>query len=152
MKRCFLAVVPLIALIGISLSGCAASPSATGSHPTAVPVNAQLIAEGVPPLSVVVSRPGVVYLFDKSTQSMPHSADLSGMTGVTGVVLSFDLEHKAFTARVPPQKYEDGTVLLSPVDVTHRYQIWFVANHGETETLGKMDEKKADKDEKKAEK
>ncbi|HYO07329.1 MAG TPA: hypothetical protein VER17_00020 [Tepidisphaeraceae bacterium] len=115
-----------------------ADPAAVTAHvgsdvprPARLPSSARIAAEGVPPLSAVLGRPGTLYLFDQTSGSMPHSADFTGIGSVTALILSLDTDRKALVARedpdTPPEK---AIVLLAPLEMSHRYTMWFVPAEG----------------------
>ena len=116
----------------VSVAGCASSaPKETAYRPFLIPANAQIVAEGAPPLSAVIGQSGTLYVYDRTTQSLPHSAQLPS----SGQSLLFVLSPAALTVRSPEQNATEATTLVNDIDKTHHYALWFVPGEGSSKSI-----------------
>ena len=64
--------LPGLLTLVVSVAGCASSaPKETAYRPFLIPANAQIVAEGAPPISAVIGQSGTLYVYDRTTQSLP---------------------------------------------------------------------------------
>ena len=117
------------------LTGCASLTGDRGSGAAGerrgaardIPADAKLVASGQPPLSFLFpAGGGKVYLYDQSSDSLLHTADL-GTGNTTGGLLLLDPERRVFAGRDVNTKPEDDVVLVKAIDPKHRFAIYFQA-------------------------
>jgi hypothetical protein len=116
---------------GVFLAGCSTSkptvirPSSdrTGSA-RGVPTEAQVVAEGMPPLSFLYSgHGGTLYVYDQSADALIHTADFGPDRSTAGGIVKIDVERKAL---VLDDANKNSVTLVSSVDPKHRYTMWFM--------------------------
>jgi hypothetical protein len=116
---------------GLFLTGCAGSkpevvrPSSdrTGSA-RGVPAEAQVVAEGVPPLSFLYSgHGGTLYVYDQTADSLIHTADFGPDRSTAGGIVMIDAERKALVLN---DANKNAVTLVASVDPKHRYTMWFM--------------------------
>ena len=116
----------------VSIAGCKSSAvNEMAYRPFLIPANAQIVAEGAPPISAVIGQPGTLYVYDRTTQSLPHSAQLPS----NGQSLLFVLSPAALTVRTSEQNATEATTLVNDIDKTHHYALWFVPGEGSAKSV-----------------
>lgn len=86
-----------------------------------LPADAEVVAEGQPPLTYLNQRAGTLYVFDITSDSLIHTAD---MDDAGGALFVLDAHQKALLARPLAQKDQD-VVLAEPIDPSHRFSMRF---------------------------
>ena len=134
-----------ILLAALLLAGCASrdrSSAAPGQRTGAareIPAGAQLVATGRPPLSFLFPRGGgKVYLYDQTDDSLLFTADLSSGDTNSGLLI-LDAERRAFVGRDVNTDPSDDVVLLKPIEVKHRFAIYFERAQYKVEAEGDDD-------------
>lgn len=114
----------LMLFVASALAGCASMPQA-GQHPWGVPSDAQIVAHGAPTISFLISHPGVIYIFDDSSNALVSTMDLTGIDikDAHPSLLVIDKAKAAIVARQPGDHHD--TVLMEPIDTSDQFSIWF---------------------------
>ena len=116
---------------GLLLAGCTPKEPAvvrpssdrTGSA-RGIPPEAQVVAEGMPPLSFLYSgHGGTLYVYDQTADSLIHTADFGPDRSTLGGIVKIDVERKAL---VLDDANKNSVTLVSSVDPKHRYTMWFM--------------------------
>lgn len=89
-----------------------------------VPAEAQVVAEGVPPLSFLYSgHGGTLYVYDQTSDALIHTADFGPNMSTAGGIVKIDVERKAL---VLDDANKNSVTLVGAVDPKHRYTMWFM--------------------------
>jgi len=115
---------------GLIVAGCASNqpvvrPSSdrTGAA-RGVPAEAQVVAEGVPPLSFLYSgHGGTLFVYDQTSDTLIHTADFGPDRSTTGGIVMIDAERHALVLNDANKK---SVTLVASVDPKHRYTMWFL--------------------------
>jgi hypothetical protein len=117
--------------IGVWVAGCASSKPAE-VHPSSdrtgaargVPAEAQVVAEGVPPLSFLYSgHGGTLYVYDQTSDALIHTADFGPNMSTAGGIVMIDAERKALVLN---DSNKNSVTLVASIDPRHRYTMWFM--------------------------
>jgi hypothetical protein len=125
-----LASFAALLVAGLVVAGCASSkpvdrPSSdrTGAA-RGVPAEAQVVAEGVPPLSFLYSgHGGTLYVYDQTSDTLIHTADFGPDRSTTGGVMMIDADRKALVLN---DANKNSVTLVSSIDPRHHYTMWFM--------------------------
>jgi hypothetical protein len=113
------------------LAGCSPSKPAvvrpssdrTGAA-RGVPAEAQVVAEGVPPLSFLYSgHGGTLYVYDQTSDALIHTADFGPNMSTTGGIVMIDADRRALVLN---DANKNSVTLVASVDPKHRYTMWFM--------------------------
>jgi hypothetical protein len=107
----------------IAAGGCAANPTVQ-QHPAMIPADARIVAQGKPTISFLITHPGILYIYDDTTHSLINSMDLTNIPHASPTMLVID-KAKAAVLGGEPANNGPSTVLMSPIDTSHDYTIWF---------------------------
>jgi hypothetical protein len=117
--------------IVLLLAGCASnkrdvvrpSDDRTGAA-RGVPAEAQVVAEGKPPLSFLYSgHGGTLYVYDQTSDALIHTADFGPNVSTAGGIVMIDVDRKALVLN---DANKNSVTLVSQVDPNHRYTMWFL--------------------------
>jgi hypothetical protein len=115
---------------GLLLAGCASKTVVV--HPSSdrtgaargVPAEAQVVAEGVPPLSFLYSgHGGTLYVYDQTSDALIHTADFGPNMSTTGGIVMIDAEKRSLVLN---DANKNSVTLVASVDPKHRYTMWFM--------------------------
>jgi hypothetical protein len=105
---------------GLLIGGCAGDGSAPRQVNWVVPDSAEIAAQGKLPLSFLVSRSGMLYIYDQDTKSLIYSGE---MRDDDQVLIQIDPEQKAITAQ---GSMGEPVTLVKKIDPKDRYSMYFV--------------------------
>ena len=99
------------------------SSDRTGSA-RGIPAEAQVVAEGTPPLSFLYSgHGGTLYVYDQTADALIHTADFGPDRSTLGGIVMIDAERKALVLN---DSNKNSVTLVASVDPKHRYTMWFM--------------------------
>jgi hypothetical protein len=82
----------------------------------------ELVGNGKPPLSLIVTTGGWVKVVDLTAGELIHTAQIPAVNG--GLVVQLDPEKKAITYRNTSEKTELPEIIL-PIDPTHTFELYY---------------------------
>lgn len=132
-KWTLLQFIAATAALGLATAGCATSPAETsGRRPWEIPSDAQVVAHGPAPISFLMTRPGMLYVYDDTARTLLNTTDLSRPeNSMAAALLLVDKAKGSVVVRAPGDEKAEEHVLVPLIDPVHRFSIWFAPSGGQ---------------------